>query len=275
MPSKTWIKLLDRLVFIPSRHPVDAEGRERRIVRLAGESASTGECELWGWDREADAGTAPDDGWAILKFPGAGGRAERASEFPAGLLPQGTVRGIWTVNPPGYGGSPGKPSLVDMPAVIRAVVSALEAWYPKARLFVTGNSLGCVWALHAARHPAVGGMLLRNPPPLKQMIAGRWRYNWWNLGLARWFAAAIPNELDAISNARQCRVPVLLIQSGNDRVVPLRWQELVAEALGGSAEKLVAPELGHEDPLPEHFREELQMRVTRLFGQPLSNRQGR
>ncbi len=275
MPTRTRLKLIDRLVFVPSRQPVEAEGRERRTVRFAEESVGTDECELWGWDREAEAGTAPDGGWAILKFPGAAGRAERAGDFPAGLLPQGTVRGIWTVNPPGYGNSPGRPSLVDMPAVIRAAVSAVDGWHREARLLVTGNSLGCVWALHAARHPAVSGLLLRNPPPLKQMIAGRWRYNWWNLGLARWFAAAIPNELDAIANAQGCRVPVLLIQSGNDRVVPLRWQELIVEALGGAAEKLVAPGLGHEDPLPESFREELQMRAERLFGQSLPTRQKR
>lgn len=262
------MRLLDRLVFVPTRNAIEAGDRVRRVVTFPRGAGEPGACELWGWDRGRQQPSSKGSPWVVLKFPGAGGRAERAGDFPAELLPPGSVQGIWTLNPPGYGASPGRPSLADMPAVLDAVMAAVRGWHPETRIFLTGNSLGCVWALAAATQPQAGGLLLRNPPPLQQMIGGRLRYNWWNFGLARWFAAAIPDRLDAIANARACRVPVIVIQSGNDRVVPVRWQQPVLDALAGRVEVLLVPGMSHEEPLPESCRGQLQEWFVRLFCQP-------
>lgn len=268
MKPNLWSRIADRTVFVPGREPLDPGDRIRWPLQFSGASG-TGEFECWGWDRsrppslpESQDGSRP---WVILKFPGTAGRAELASEFPASLLAPHPVSAIWTVNPPGYGTSPGRPSLATMPDVITAAWQAVRQRYPDSRLLVTGTSLGCVWALAGSAVHQADGLLLRNPPPLRELIRQRWRYNWWNLGAARWVAHAIPESLDAVRNAGLCPAPKLFIQSLADRLVPPRWQNLIIHACQSPVAVLAIPDLDHAGPLPDATHTELRQEFTRLF----------
>ena len=83
---------------------------------------------------------------------------------------------IWTWNPPGYGRSGGRASLQ------RIADAANEFWRQVTQreagestsIWLCGNSLGCVTALHVAASaqpdPSRVGMILRNPPPLIPVV---------------------------------------------------------------------------------------------------------
>ncbi len=259
--------LLDRAVFAASTDPIDPENRERQVVEfdVAGEP---GRLELWG-HRLGDNGSSEESSqhrtWVILKFPGTGGRAERASTHPAGVFPAGAVHSVWAVNPPGYGSSGGRPRLDEMPAVIAAAVSRVYQIAPESELLVTGNSLGCVWALFAAARLDVQALLLRNPFSLQHLIRQRWRYNWWNFGLARLAVRAIPDQLDAIANARRCTQPAMIVRSECDRMIPGAFQRPVIDSLAGRSQTLVIPGGDHGDPLPEELVDEFARIARELF----------
>jgi|GEM_PF-1170917 len=257
-------RLLDQMAFSATTDMIDPENRTREVVEFENGCAS-GSFEMWGHRLVGPSGSTSEVPWVILKFPGTGGRAEQASTHPAGALPEGSVLSVWAVNPPGYGTSGGKPSMTTMPAVIRCAVARVGSMHPHTRLLVTGNSLGCMWALYAAANCQPDALLLRNPFSLRELISGQWRYNWWNLGAARWIAGAVSGELDAVANARQCHVPCMIVQSGNDSLIPVRFQAMVIEALSGRNETLVIPGADHGDPMPESMEIDFLAIIRRLL----------
>lgn len=246
-------RLADRLILCPTTDPIDPEGRLRQVLR-----GSDWECELWGkyweFERGQPAATRLKDRltetWTVLKFPGTGGRAERAGPHPLEVWPVSSGE-VWAVNPPGYGTSGGRATVRVMPAV------ALASWEFVGRrtaprpLLLAGNSLGCTSALFVAARQRCNALLLRNPPPIHQLIRRRPRYNWWNLGAARWVANEFPESLDAIANAARCHVPALFVQSAADRLVPVSFQEEIIAAYAGPKRVFVIPGADHHDPLPE------------------------
>jgi pimeloyl-ACP methyl ester carboxylesterase len=235
-------RLADRLILCPTCHPLDTDGKLRRVVEFA-----DGTLELWN-----PAGHEHPPGEAdlyILKFGGTGGRAERATPHPAEAWEDLRAE-VWAVNPPGYGGSSGR-------ATLRSLTAAAEAAYLEIRrraagrpLLVTGNSLGTMHALYVASRHRVSGLLLRNPPPLRQMIIRR--YGWWNGYLpALLIAAQTPRELCNVTNAARCQAPAVFLSSRRDRVVPTQFQQLVIEAYAGEKQVLHLPTADHADPLSE------------------------
>jgi pimeloyl-ACP methyl ester carboxylesterase len=246
-------RLADRLILCPTTDPIDPEGRQREILR-----GSDWEGELWGkrWDfvrnpsGDNQVRNATVEGWVVLKFPGTGGRAERAGPHPLELWPNASGE-VWTVNPPGYGTSGGRASVRVMPEVARASWEFLNERAAGKPMLLVGNSLGCTSALHVAAHYRCSALLLRNPPPIHQLIRRRPRYNWWNFGAARWVANQFPASLDAVANAAHCRVPALFVQSAADRLVPLSFQQEIIAAYAGPKRVFVIPGADHHDPLPE------------------------
>ena len=68
-------------------------------------------------------------------------------------------------------------------ALADAVLEQLQTQAAGRPVLVTGSSLGCVSALYlAARHP-FAGLILRNPPPLREVILAR--FGWWPLESGR------------------------------------------------------------------------------------------
>lgn len=241
-----WSRFADRLILRPSRHPIDCES-QRRWVDWAG-----GRFEAWihPSPREADL--------LVLKFPGTGGRAERSSTHPADCWDDVAAE-VWTVNPPGYGGSPGRASMAHKMAVAEAAWNAVQQAADGRPVVVTGNSLGSLPAIYlAARHP-LAGLLLRNPVPLRELIRSRYgpRSLW--LGAAL-IARQVPQQLCPIRNAAQAAAPAVIVSSSKDRVVPPQLQQRVISQYGGEARVVHLREADHADPpsedeLPQYVQE--------------------
>ena len=78
------------------------------------------------------------------------------------------------------------------------------------------------------------------------------RHSWWNLGWgARMVCRQVPEEMDAVENAKKCRAPALFIESTSDRVVPPKYQRMIVDAYGGPAETFRIEGADHHTPLDE------------------------
>lgn len=258
-------RLADKFILQPTNHALPTEGKSRRVVRV-------GKHEVEVWVQRTRGCSTRDDSDAdlfILKFPGTGGRAERASEHPADRWPSLAAE-VWAVNPPGYGGSGGRASLRTLAPTAEAVFAAIQESAAGRPVIVTGNSLGTVTALFVAARFPIHGLLLRNPPPVREIIIGR--HGWWNLGIgARLLSFAIPLELCSISNAKSTAVPALFISSAKDRTVPPRFQQQVIDAHAGPNRVMVLPNADHRTPLAEeekpHYAEHLDWLLKQVLQQ--------
>jgi hypothetical protein len=248
-------RIVDRLVLKASRHPVDPEQRRRIWV-----DSPVGRIEVWiaSWRAQRE------QGWTLaLKFPGAGGRAERGGPHPLECWPD-TSADIWTVNMPGYGSSAGQASLSVFHLAARAVWDKMQALHPDIRPLIVGNSIGCSPALALGACVEASGLFLRNPVPLKELIHGR--HSWWNGGwVSRWLTRSLPPELDPVTNAGRCRVPAFFFQSAADRLVPAKYQQLVISAYGGPKTVFLAQGLDHHEALPEDQRTEYRQALEWLI----------
>lgn len=242
-------RIADKLVLCPSRFPIPTPNKTRRLV-----STKRGPVEVW-IETVHESNTSSNSQQTelfILKFPGTGGRAERTTRDPLDYWED--VSGeVWAVNAPGYGCSAGRASLKSLAPTARAVYSQLAKTASGRPIVVVGNSLGTAPALYLASTCKVAGLILRNPPPLRQIICSRHR--WWNLGLAsRLVAAQVPHELNSIFHAGQCRAPTLFIVSQKDRIVPVRFQQQIIEAYAGPKQVLPLAEADHATPIsPEEI----------------------
>jgi pimeloyl-ACP methyl ester carboxylesterase len=239
--------LADRMVLCPSRNAIPSPDKTRRIIPHAG-----GELEVW-VQPIAPAGRPEPAGQAepelfVLKLNGAGGRAERTGTHPLEYWTDLPAE-IWSLNPPGYGGSAGRASLTRLAPAARAALAELERVARGRPILVTGNSLGTTTALHLAAHCQVAGLILRNPPPLTELIAGY--YARWAMGMSRLVAAQIPPELDSIRNAARARLPAVFVTCGRDRVVPPAYQQRVIASYGGAKRVVSSPLADHADPLDQ------------------------
>lgn len=233
--------LLDRMVLRPSRHPIEYPHQERRVLKCGGREL---ECFV---QCSQPSETPPD--LLVLKFPGTAGRAERASEFPSTLLDVPNWA-IWTWNPPGYGRSDGRASLPTIAAAATCfydhVVSAIAG--PTTSVWLCGNSLGCLSALHVAadRKPdrSHTGLLLRNPPPLGrvvQRIADRYPH----FGFVNPIIASLCDPMDALATSRLVDLPGVFLQSELDTLVPVEFQNEIIDLYGGESQVVLMEGLGH------------------------------
>jgi pimeloyl-ACP methyl ester carboxylesterase len=167
----------------------------------------------------------------VLDFTGNGTRAEWIAAGVARRWGNHPVQTI-TVNYPGYGGSTGPASMDSMPAMELDAFDDVKKLAGDKPIIVSGHSLGCTAALYVGANRPVAGLILENPPPLRQLIIGH--YGWWNLWLgAIPVALQVPRQFDSIGNARMCREPAVLISSIHDTVVPPVYQKLVFDAYAG------------------------------------------
>lgn len=182
----------------------------------------------------------------VIAFTGNGGRAEFELVAAAELFEDEPVD-IVAVNPPGYGRSSGDARLAALLPAAVSVYESLMAEQPALPILVYGNSMGGTVALGLAASRPVAGLVLRNPPPLRDLVLKR--HGWWNLWLlALPVAYAVPAELDAKRNAAAITVPTLFLQAARDEIVPVSYQAAIFERLTGPA-TLIEYEGGHNDPL--------------------------
>jgi len=232
--------ITNRLLLYPSRDERGIVGAERVMLADAEGSVET--------IRAKSPGTLGSPAKAIvLRFYG---NADRADAWPAE-----EARGfgdwpveVWGVNYPGFGRSEGSATL---DGVARAADVAFdEASKRGVPVFVMGTSMGTTAALHLAANRPVRGLFLQNPPPLAELIRGR--YGWWNLWIfAGPISLAVPASLDSLGNAGRVTAPTLVLSSERDNVVPFEYQTRVFEACSGPKERIVVPGADHNDAVPE------------------------
>ena len=250
-------QLADRMVLKPTTQPIESETSCRKTISLLG-----GELEYWA-DHVAPSTEGPATGKLLLiKFPGTGGRAERASVHPAECWAGDTV--TWTINPMGYGGSTGPATLQRYPEMVRSIGQHAQEEEADRRIVVTGNSLGGISALALAASFPVAAILLRNPAPIHQLIAKRLRYVVPSLGMSKLVAATIPVEIDCMVNASKVSCPCWFVTCEEDRLVPPSFQEQVWNNLSGIKKRFSIPEADHGDPVPDSLREKYYAWVQEL-----------
>ncbi len=236
-------RLADRFVLCPTTHRIPVDGKSRRMLPV-------GDDQIEIWSHRVRADHSDDADVFVLKFIGAGGRAERSTEQPVSFWPNVKAE-LWAVNPPGYGGAGGRASLQMLPSVADAVFDELEEHASGRPIVVIGSSLGGVSALYAAATRQISGVILRNAPPLREVILGR--FGWWHLNIgARLIAWQVPKELCCIRNARRASAPAVFVTSEKDRIVPSRHQRLVIDAYAGEKEVLVLPDADHVTSMTEN-----------------------
>src|SRR5947199_10528057 len=155
---------------------------------------------------------------------------------------------IWGMNYPGFGGSTG-PSLLSRigPAAL-AAFDELQRHANSYPIVLYGASLGACAALNVAARRPVAGLILHNPPPLRQMILRQ--FGWWNLWvLAGPIALQIQRDLDSIENAKAIHAPAIFLLADKDEVVPPRYHKLVMNAYAGEKRVISLHGAYHNDPI--------------------------
>jgi pimeloyl-ACP methyl ester carboxylesterase len=155
---------------------------------------------------------------------------------------------VWAVNYSGYGASTGPARLRSIPPAALAAYDKLSAHSNGRPIFVAGQSLGTTAALYVAANRPVAGCVLRSPPPLKNLIFAH--HGWWNLWLlATPVSLSIPSDLDSPRNGPRITVPAVFVETGNDSVVPLKYQKKVECAYAGPKQVVLLPDSEHNDPI--------------------------
>ena len=233
--------LPDRLVLFPTTDRIDAAPAIRKPIPFDG-----GELEIW----TAASKLAQQHGQSeifVLRFYGNADRADRWVAEEAEMWNNRAVE-VWGMNYPGFGGSTGPARLARLGPAALAAFDALKRAAEDRPIVVFGASLGATTALHVAAHRQIAGLILHNPPALRQIILRQ--FGWWNLWLlAGPLAQKLPVDLDSVSNARTVRVPAIFLLAEKDEVVAPRFQRLVVDAYAG--EKRVIPLAGadHNSPV--------------------------
>ena len=233
--------LSDRLILFPTTFPVAAGNAVRKEIPF-----ENGELEIW----TARSQLATRQGNAdifMLHFYGNADRADRWPALEAEMWNDRAVE-IWGMNYPGFGASTGPARLSRIAPAALTTFDSLKQSAGDRPIVVFGESIGTTAALHIAAHRNVAGLILHNPPPLKQLILRQ--FGWWNLWLlAGPIALQIPPELDNIVNAKQVRAPAIFLLADRDEIVAPRFQRLVVDAYAGEKRLIRLPGAGHNSPL--------------------------
>lgn len=247
-------QIADRLVLCPSNQPVDAGENRREVISTSANIEVEAWVSRWG-DFES---APPSQRLVVLKVPGTGGRAERASVHPCELMINDekdspfTAAEVWTLNHRGYGGSTGPASLQNFTSTLEAFWDFIEQRYPTEKKMAIGNSLGCISVLYLATWKSIDAILLRNPPDVARVISDRPRYNWWNFGLAKHIARQVPEVLNSTDNAMLAKCPALMVTSEKDTVVPPKYQQEIFDSYMDEIKQFVIEGANHGDRIPLH-----------------------
>jgi uncharacterized protein len=252
----------DQLILFPTTERIDSHGATRQIVRF-----HDGDLEIWTARSHLAKQRNHVDAY-ILRFYGNADRADRWVALEADAFGERAIE-LWGVNYPGFGGSSGPARLKRMG---EAGVTAFDALKTKAggkSTYVFGASIGSAVALHVAANRDVRGLVLHNPPPLRQIILRN--YGWWNLWLlAGPVAMQIPRDLDSLANARRIHAPALFLLAENDEIVPPKFQHLVVDSFAGDKRVIRLPGAHHNSPIEGPVVTEIHHAYDWLFGTALS-----
>ena len=155
------------------------------------------------------------------------------------------------------GGSTGPARLARIGPAALAAFDAMQREAAGRPIIVSGTSFGTIAALHIAARRPVAGLVLHNPPALREMILRD--HGWWNLWLlAAPLSRKVPAEIDSIANARLARAPAVFLLAENDTIVPPKFRQLVVEAYAGEKRVISLPGAGHNSELSAEAISQLQ-----------------
>jgi pimeloyl-ACP methyl ester carboxylesterase len=231
----------DQLILFPTTHRIDPGAAVRMPIPFDG-----GELEIW----TAASKLAQERGQPqiyVLRFYGNADRADRWVAAEAEMWDNRAIE-VWGMNYPGFGGSTGPARLARLGPAALAAFDAVKRTAGDRPIIVFGASLGATTALHVAAHRKIAGLILHNPPALRQIILRQ--FGWWNLWLlAGPLARKIPADLDSIANGRAVRVPAIFLLAEKDEVVAPRFQRLVVDAYAGEKRVIPLAGAGHNSPV--------------------------
>jgi len=249
--------LPDHLILFPSTNRIEPRGAVRKAVPF-----ENGELEIWTAKSPLAQHSGHVDAY-ILRFYG---NADRADGWVSADASSWTDRAIeiWGMNYPGFGGSSGPAKLSRVaPAGITAF-DALQREAGNRSILLFGTSLGTTAALHVAANRPVAGLILQNPPAMRQMILQR--FGWWNLWLiAGPVAMQVPRDLDSVANAKAIHQPAIFLLAEKDEVVPPHYQRLVVEAYAGEKRQIIARGAGHNSPIEGKALDDLHQDIDWLL----------
>ena len=235
--------LPDRLMLFPSTSRIEAGAAKKKPVAFDG-----GELEIWTATSRLAKQTGRADTY-LLRFYGNADRAEYWVADEAEMWDHRAVE-VWGMNYPGFGGSTGPARLARIGPAGLTAFDALKREAGNRPVVVFGTSLGATVALDVAAHRAVAGLVLQNPPPLREIVLRQ--FGWWNLWLlAAPLAWKIPDDLNSIANARAVDVPAVFVLADEDEVVAPRFQALVVAAYSGEKRIIHLPGAGHNSPIDD------------------------
>ena len=233
--------LPDRLILFPTTNRIDAGSAAQKLIPF-----QNGNLEVW-TARSALAHQSGQPEIFVLRFYGNADRADRWVAAEAGMWNNRAVE-VWGMNYPGFGGSTGPARLARLGPAALAAFDELQKAAGARPIVVYGASLGTTTALHIAVHRKIAGLILHNPPPLRQIILRQ--FGWWNLWLfAGPMAQKIPGDLDSMANARASHVPAIFLLAAKDEIVAPRFQQLVVDAYAGEKRIIPLAGAGHNDPI--------------------------
>ncbi|MDQ6911500.1 MAG: alpha/beta hydrolase [Verrucomicrobiota bacterium] len=251
--------VLDRLALFPSTYQIDAAGATRALIPF-----EDGELEIWAARSPAAKKTGRAEIF-VLRFYGNADRAEHWVASEAEMFGGRAVE-VWGVNYPGFGGSTGPARLARIGPPSLAAYDALKKHAGDRPIYVFGASMGTTAALHISAQRQIAGVILHNPPALRQMILRQ--FGWWNLWLlAGPLSQKVPAALDNIANAKASHAPAIFLLAENDEVVAPKFQSLVVQAYAGAKRVISLPGATHNSPITGQAGKDFRAGVDWLFAQ--------
>jgi pimeloyl-ACP methyl ester carboxylesterase len=241
VPTFLFVTLADQFLLFPSTNPLDVHGATRKVLPFQG-----GELEVWtALSHLAQRQSRPEI--YVLRFYGNADRADRWVAAEADAWNERAVE-VWGVNYPGFGGSSGPARLNRLVPAALTAFDALRREAGERPIVLFGASIGATPALYLAAHRPVAGLILHNPPALRQLILGQ--FGWWNLWLiAGPVAAQVPRDLDSVTNAREVHARAIFLLADQDEIVGPRYQQLVVDAYAGEKRIIHLRGAHHNSPI--------------------------
>jgi len=234
-------QLPDHLILFPTTAPLDAHGAVRKVLPF-----QNGELELW----TAKSRLARQNGHPeiyVLRFYGNADRADRWVAAEAEAWNNRAVE-VWGMNYPGFGRSTGPARLNRIAPAALTAFDALRSNAGERPTVLFGASIGSAPALYVAARRSVTGLILHNPPALREIILRQ--FGWWNLWLlAGPVALQIPRDLDSIANGKSVHIPAIFLLAEQDEIVLPRYQRLVVDAYAGEKRVITLRGAHHNTPI--------------------------
>lgn len=189
-----------------------------------------------------DAWWLPGGPTVVVVLPGnAGNRAGRA---PLARDLGALGLSVLLIDYRGYGGNPGSPTEDGLVADARAAMTWVEDRAGIEHVVLFGESLGAAVALAAAADRPPAALVLRSPFTSVVDVA---RAHYGPVP-----AALVRDRFPSVQRISEVDVPVLVLATEADEVVPFEQSRRVAEAGGDDVELVRLPATGHNDPALLH-----------------------